>query len=306
MTLIILFSFLTVILLIYSVGNIVFANKISLETRLFHIKKRQQKNKYYIDEELQSSFIDRIIKPSLEWLSAVTQRFTPIRKRQMIEKRLILAGNPWNLNANEFISLYYAVTAITGVIVFVIAFLYTDRKMIQGLSFFWGVLFGRILLDMVLKIKMKNRHISIGKELPDILDLLTVSVEAGLGFDAAIKKVVEKTKGTMSIEFNKTLQEMKMGKSRRDALKDLINRTEEEDLSSFITAMIQADQMGISIANVLRVQSKQMRVCRKQKIEEKAMKAPIKMLLPMVFFIFPTIFIVLLGPAVIQIIENMR
>lgn len=146
----------------------------------------------------------------------------------------------------------------------------------------------------------------MSKELPDVLDLLTVSVESGLGFDAALQKVVRKTKGPLSNEFNKTLQEIKMGKARRDALRDLANRTGVEDLSTFIGAIIQADQLGVSIGNVLRIQSKQMRQIRKQRIEEKAMKAPIKMLLPMVFFIFPTLFLVLLGPAAIQLIESLR
>ncbi|SET59683.1 tight adherence protein C [Natronincola peptidivorans] len=303
---IIILSFLTFFCLFYGAGNIIFANKLLMEARLHGIKNRHRKNQYYINEELQSSFADRIIKPLLKWISTITQRFTPIRKRDIIEKKLLLAGNPWNLSGAEFISLYYAVTVMMGIVVFVIAFLYFDSLFIQLLGFLWGLIFGRLLLDLLLKLKTRSRQMEIGKELPDVLDLLTVSVEAGLGFDAAIKKVVEKTTGPISSEFNKTLQEMKMGKPRRDALKDLTNRTGEEDLNSFIGAIVQADQMGVGIGKVLRVQSKQMRIRRKQKIEEKAMKAPIKMLLPMVFFIFPTIFIVLLGPAVMQIMEAMR
>ena len=141
--------------------------------------------------------------------------------------------------------------------------------------------------------------------MPDVLDLLTVSVEAGLGFDAALQRVVQKMTGAISVEFAKTLQEIKMGKHRREALRDLGLRTGIDDLNTFISAIVQADQLGVSIGNVLRVQSEQMRRKRRQRIEEKAMKAPIKMLIPMVLFIFPTIFIVLLGPAAMQMIEGL-
>jgi len=159
-------------------------------------------------------------------------------------------------------------------------------------------------VELYLKMKTKSRQEQISKKLPDVLDLLTVSVEAGLGFDSALSRVVQKVKGPVAIEFSMALQEIKMGKQRKDALKDLGKRTGVEELNTFINAIIQADQLGVSIGNVLRVQSVQQRNARRQRIEEKAMKAPIKMLLPMVFFIFPTIFIVILAPAAIQLIND--
>ena len=161
-----------------------------------------------------------------------------------------------------------------------------------------------LMPQFLLSKKITERQQEIQQTLPDVLDLLTVSVEAGLGFDSALVKVVDKIKGPISEEFERLLQEIRMGKPRRDAMRDLGNRTNVEDLANFITAIVQADKLGVSIGKVLRVQSNQIRLKRKQRAEEAAMKAPIKMLLPLVFFIFPTIFIILLGPAVIKVINS--
>lgn len=286
--------------------RIVFENRITMNTRLERLKSFNYKENANYDEDLQKSFVERIIKPFLSWISIITQKIVPIRKRDILERKLLLAGNPWDLTSSEFITIYYAFTTIFVVCAFMLAYLSETAFLNQILSILWGLIFSRIILDLFIKLKTKRRQRDISKALPDVLDLLTVSVESGLGFDAALQKVVMKTKGPVSYEFNKTLQEIKMGKARREALRDLADRTGVDDLSTFIGAIIQADQLGVSIGNVLRIQSKQMRQTRKQRIEEKAMKAPIKMLLPMVFFIFPTLFLVLLGPAAIQLYESFR
>ena len=137
-------------------------------------------------------------------------------------------------------------------------------------------------------------------------DLLTISVEAGLGFDAALIKVVEKGKGILAVEFLRVLQEIKMGKPRRDSLRDLAKRNPTDDLKTWVAALVQADQLGISMGGVMRNQSMEIRMRRRQRIEEKAQKAPVKVMLPLVFFIFPCVFIVVLGPAVIQITTMMK
>ena len=142
------------------------------------------------------------------------------------------------------------------------------------------------------------------KSLPDVLDLISVSVEAGLSFDAALQKVVEKTSGPLTQEFEKTLQEINMGKPRREALRDMADRINVNDITVFLSAVIQADQLGVSISNVLSIQSKQVRENRRMRAEEAAQKAPVKILIPLVVFIFPTLLIVLLGPAVLQILDN--
>ena len=141
--------------------------------------------------------------------------------------------------------------------------------------------------------------------IPDALDLLTISVRAGLGFDAALGKVVEKLQGPLSDEFRRALAEVRVGKARRDALRDIVPRTEVAPLTNFIGAIIQAEQLGVSISKVLQVQSEQLRIERRQRAEEQAAKAPIKMLFPLVGCIFPSLFIVILGPALILIVQNL-
>jgi len=166
-----------------------------------------------------------------------------------------------------------------------------------------GCVAGWLLPDVVLSSKVRQRKEQVEKSLPDVLDLITVCVEAGLGFDAAMVKVVEKSKGVLADELSLVLQEIRMGKPRREALREMADRIAVDDLSNFVGSVIMADQLGISIGNVLRTQSKEARQKRRQRVEEAAMKAPVKMLIPMVIFIFPAVFIVLLGPAAIQIMR---
>jgi tight adherence protein C len=165
---------------------------------------------------------------------------------------------------------------------------------------------GAIILNKVyLNNRIRKRKTELLKELPDAMDLLTVSVEAGLSFDSALLHVVDKSKGVLSEEFRITLKELQMGKSRREALRALGERANVDDLLTFIGSMIQADQLGVPISRILRTQAEQVRTKRRQRVEEKAMKAPVKMLIPLVFCIFPSIFIVLLGPAAIQIYQTL-
>ncbi len=154
--------------------------------------------------------------------------------------------------------------------------------------------------------RVKKRQKAILMMIPDALDLLTISVRAGLGFDAALGKVVEKLKGPLSDEFRRALAEVRVGKARREALRDIVARTEVVPLTNFIGAIIQAEQLGVSISKVLQVQSEQLRIERRQRAEEQAAKAPIKMLFPLVGCIFPSLFIVILGPAIILIVQNLK
>lgn len=161
---------------------------------------------------------------------------------------------------------------------------------------------GLLFPNLILNKQIVERQKKILNSLPDVLDLLTVSVEAGLGFDGALAKVIDKMPGPVADEFENVLQEMKVGKQKRDALKDMAERVAIHDLTTFVGSIIQADQLGVSIGNVLRLQSEQIREKRRQRAKEKAMKAPVKMLIPMVLFIFPTIFSVLIGPVIIKVI----
>ena len=214
--------------------------------------------------------------------------------RNMYEEKLMAAGYPMGLNVDSFLALKYIIfvlTLILGVI---------SRNLLIFIAL--GA-FGLLIPNFFLKSSEKKRETLILKSLPDVLDLLSVSVEAGLGFDQAIQKVTEKTRGPLSEEFEKTLQEINMGKQRREALRDMANRVGVDDVTVFLSAIIQADQLGVSITNVLRLQSQQGRINRRLRAEEKAQKTPIKMLIPLVLFVFPSLLIVLLGPALLQIID---
>jgi tight adherence protein C len=166
-----------------------------------------------------------------------------------------------------------------------------------------GVL-GFILPVMLLRSMIDRRKQAIVKKLPDALDLMTICVDAGLTFNSAMQKVDEKWEDPLANEFGRVIYEMQLGKSRRQALKDMVDRMEVPDVTSFIAAVLQADQLGVGIGKVLRIQSEQMRLRRRQRAEERAQQAPVKMLFPMIFLIFPSIFIVLLGPAGFQVIRS--
>jgi tight adherence protein C len=162
-----------------------------------------------------------------------------------------------------------------------------------------------MLPDQWLKSLITGRKEEILKGLPNFLDMLCISVQAGLGFEAALQKVIEKKRGALADEFRIVIQEMRMGKARRVAMKDMAERVGISEVTVFVTAVIQAEMLGVSISNVLQVQAQQARDARRMQAEEKAMKAPIKMLLPLVFFIFPVLFIILLGPSFINLLETL-
>lgn len=296
---ILVFAFvLTLLLGIYKVIN---REKIAVNNRLATIADKKS-NIVIEGDELSEPFFERVIKPFLHKLANKFNRFMPIGKKTELYNKLLMGGNPGNLSPGEFIAFQYALAFGLPVLLIAITLLFGGSLSKILIVVIVVGIFGYILPDFYLKTKIKSRQNEISKNLPDVLDLLTVSVEAGLGFDAALAKVVEKIKGVLSDEFARVLQETKIGKPRRDALRDLGQRCGVEDLVTFVGAVIQADQLGVSIGNVLRLQSVQMRQKRRNVIEEKAMKAPIKMLIPLILFIFPTIFIVILGPALIQIV----
>jgi tight adherence protein C len=168
-----------------------------------------------------------------------------------------------------------------------------------------GAVIGFFVPEFWLTRRIKKRRKAILLAVPDTLDLLTISVRAGLGFDSALTKVVDKSKGPLADEFRRCVAEIRVGKTRRDALRDLVSRTDVPALSNFIAAIVQAEQLGVSISKVLQVQSEQLRIERRQRAEEAAAKAPIKMLFPLVGCIFPSMFIIILGPAMILIAVNM-
>jgi len=254
--------------------------------------------------ELQQPFFDRTIKPLAGRLSGSVARITSSNFSERTEKRLALAGNPGDMRTADWLGIKAIVAVIVAAIMFIL-FGLLQGQILTGIGIgALGLGIGYILPEFWLSGRVKKRQKAILLQIPDALDLLTISVRAGLGFDAALGKVVEKLKGPLIDEFRRALAEVRVGKIRREALRDIIPRTEVMPLTNFVGAIIQAEQLGVSISKVLQVQSEQLRIERRQRAEEQAAKAPIKMLFPLVGCIFPALFIVILGPALILIIGN--
>jgi tight adherence protein C len=273
-----------------------------VQARLIQLGSMQARN---LEElELQQPFLERTLKPLAARLSGSVARITSASFASRTQHRLALAGNPGDLSVTEWLGMKGIFALIFGgVMALLLLLVGASIVMVMALGMF-GLGMGYIAPEFWLGKRVKKRQKAIIRMIPDSLDLLTISVRAGLGFDAALAKVVEKVEGPLSDEFRRALAEVRVGKSRRDALRDIVPRTEVGPLTNFIGAIIQAEQLGVSISKVLQVQSEQLRIERRQRAEEQAAKAPIKMLFPLVGCIFPSLFIVILGPAVILIVQN--
>jgi len=253
--------------------------------------------------ELSKPFSERVILPIVEKFGALVTKITPQEVIRETKRKISMCG--MKVNPASFVTVqvmlaigFPAMLGIMGVM--------QKAGGLKGVGILlMSGLLGYFMPDMWLKGKVDARKSIIQRKLPDALDLLTVSVEAGLGFDMALTKVVEKMQGPLAEEFGKVLHEVRMGKPRREAMKAMSDRVDAADISQFISALVQADKLGVSIANVLRVQSDQMRLKRRQRAEETAMKAPLKMSFVLVFFVLPALMIVLLGPAAISVIEQL-
>ncbi|MGI8829260.1 MAG: type II secretion system F family protein, partial [Candidatus Limnocylindria bacterium] len=251
--------------------------------------------------ELNQPFYDRTIRPLIQRLSKVRkQKDGGIIART--DARLERAGYPGGLRGADWMGVKILGAIVGAIGLFLLALLITGGTItVAFLAGVVGLMVGFLGPEFWLGKKIKARSMAMMLQLPDALDLLTISVEAGLGFDAALAKCVEKMEGPLIDEFRQALAEVRMGRTRRDALRDVATRADDQSLSNFIGAIVQAETLGVPIAKVLQIQSQQLRIVRRQRAEEAAAKAPIKMLFPMVGCIFPTIFIVILGPAVITV-----
>jgi len=255
--------------------------------------------------ELQQPMFERMVRPVAQRLAGVTRRFTSSTQVGRTERRLAMAGNPGNMGTSEFLGLKAVVALTSSVVTFLVLGVLGQNPMLGIVMGAVAVGIGFMAPEFWLGRRIRRRQRLILRAIPDTLDLLTISVRAGLGFDAALGKVTEKMQGPVSDEFRRGLAEIRMGKTRREALRAIVARTEVAALTSFIGAVIQAEQLGVSISKVLEVQSEQLRIERRQRAEEMAAKAPIKMLLPLVGCIFPALFVVILGPAIILIMTNL-
>ena len=254
-------------------------------------------------QELQVPFGERVLDPVVRHFVGVGRRFTPDEQFQRIRRRLDLAGNPAGWDADRVVglkALCFLAGLAAGLLlppVFGVSVLPTVAMVVVASLLGW---FGP---NLYLYQVSYDRSERVRRELPDALDLMTISVEAGLAFDAALSQVARRTTGPLAKEFFRVLQEMQIGTSRLEAMRALGERTDVSELRSFLGAMVQADEFGIPIASVLRVQAAEMRVKRSQRAEEVAQKVPVKILFPLVFCLFPSMFIVIIGPGVISIVH---
>jgi tight adherence protein C len=257
--------------------------------------------------ELSQPFADRVLLPLMRRIGDAAQRFTPQNAVDQTRKLLELAGNPGRMDASTFMVIHFVAAVVFGGIVFVLTlFSHTFSlpiKMVMVLAF---TVLGYFFPDLWIRSKINSRQKGVRKAMPDALDLLTICVEAGLGFDAAMSKVNEKWDNELSMAFGRVIREIQLGKLRRDALKDMADRLGIGEMTSFVAAVVQSEMLGVSMAKILRIQSDQMRMKRRQHAEEEAHKAPIKMIFPMGLFIFPSLMIVLLTPAALRLYGSLK
>jgi tight adherence protein C len=256
------------------------------------------------ERELERPFAERVLAPLTDRFTAIGRRFTPEERVVRIRRRLDLAGNPAGWDADRVLGLKALAGLVGALLGLVLPPVLGLGPLITVLAVVGGCALGWVAPSLWLYQVAYDRSQRVRRELPDALDLLTISVESGLAFDAGLAQVARRTTGPLAQEFFRVLQEMQIGNGRAQAMRALADRTDVPELRSFVGAMIQADAFGIPIAGVLRVQAREMRVKRSQRAEELAQKVPVKILFPLIFCILPCLFLVVMGPAVIQVIEN--
>ncbi|MEX2144301.1 MAG: type II secretion system F family protein [Anaerolineales bacterium] len=257
--------------------------------------------------ELSQPFMERVVYPAARRFGEFAQRFTPQNAIVQTRLRLEMAAAPRWLEPTLFLASRFIFGIVLGLTVF-LAFSFSPSTSLFSFSSLLilggSIAMGFFMPTLLIESRIKRRQRVVLNAMPDALDLLTICVEAGLGFDAAMKKVIEKWDNELSLAFGRVLQEIQLGKLRREALRDMADRLEVSEMDSFVAAVIQSEQLGVSMSRVLRVQADSMRVKRRQRAEENAQRAPVKMVIPMVFLIFPTIVIIFIGPAILEVMRS--
>jgi len=257
-----------------------------------------------LTHELDLPFTDRVIEPLRARALAIGRRVTGADAAERIRRKLDTAGNPPGWTVDRVLS-GKVICAVAGLVVGVlVAVLLGTGFLIGALLTLAGLVVGFFAPNLYLYQRTYDRNERLQRELPDAIDLMTISVEAGLGFDAALQQVAIKTEGPLADEFMRLLREMQLGQGRPEALRGLAERCNVDDVRSFVSAVVQADGFGIPVAQVLRVQSSEMRIKRRQRAETKAQQVPVKITVPLIFFILPCLFIPVMGPAIINIMDS--
>lgn len=255
--------------------------------------------------ELREPFMERVVKPAVKRLGEFIERSMPDNARREIHATLLVAGRPAGMRAGDFIAVRYVLTGVLCTLGIVIGGL-TQSYVVLALGALVGAVIGMYAPMFWLRWRRNSRRAEIQADLPDVIDVLVVCVEAGLTFEAAMEKVVEKYDHALAMEFGRAMQEMRLGRPRLDALNDLGRRTGVEDLNNFVQAIIQSEQLGSGVARILRIQSDEIRERRLIGAQERGARASLKMLLPMLGCIFPTLWVILLGPAALLALHFLR
>lgn len=256
-------------------------------------------------QEIDRPFDERVLKPLQARLLSIGRRLTGADAPERLQRKLDYAGNPRDWSTDRVISVKVLAAVVLLVVGFTIALALGANAPILVLMTVGGLVLGFFLPDFYLYQTAYNRSEKLARELPDAIDLLTISVESGLGFDAACQQVSRNTEGPLSEEFARMLAEMQIGQSRSAALRGLADRCNVPDVKTFVGAMVQADAFGIPIGGVLRVQSSEMRVKRRQRAETKAQQVPVKITVPLIFCILPCLFVAVMGPAALTVMDNL-
>ena len=299
-----LLVFLIVAAAVLALSSIVMRKQVKIAARLTALEQSEE-TLFSRDKKLSLPLYNRVVVPVYGRIVNLMDRLTPAHTKDMIDNSLRNAGLQGKVSTGTFLGVVgIAIIVVPGTV-----FILTSLAGMPGMSVFQltFVAFAVALLAPLLYLYalIQKRKEMILRQLPDLLDLMVVSVEAGYGFDAALSYVTQKMDGPLPEEFEKALRKIRMGQLRREVFREMAEQTDVSEVANFVSAISQADQLGVSIGNVLRVQSDQMRVARRQRAEQAAMKAPIKIVFPLVLFIFPTLFIVILGPVLITIFETL-
>ncbi|MCM8710235.1 type II secretion system F family protein [Clostridium sp. SYSU_GA19001] len=292
--------FIFIFMLTYGVLTYLTGNKIAVEKRI-----KQLKDIHTVNEENteNKSFSERMLRPFYNSFSQFLLKATPSSKLEVFSKRLDRAGLLKNRTTEKWLYIKSMTVLCAGVTMGLLSFT-IDTNILKAFTLaILMILCVNVFFNFYISRRIETRKYKILKDLPYSLDLITVSVEAGLSFDGAMARVVANISGELCDEFAKALKEIRMGIERKTALRNMSERCDVRELSMLVTSLIQADELGVSLGRVLRIESANLREHRKQAAREKAMKAPVKILFPLIFFIFPAIFVIILGPAVIRMIE---
>ncbi|MFN2145651.1 MAG: type II secretion system F family protein [Anaerolineales bacterium] len=301
-------AFLIIIVVVVAVGLVILGlrdreGNDPLQERLAEFAERGEAASLH-EIEMSQTFVDRILIPTANRLGDMAVKVTPQKALDTIHRQLEMAGNPRGIQPTTFFAARFILAVLFGGGLILVYRGDLFAKLLNFIVTIGATVFGFVLPNMLLSARINRRQEEVRKALPDALDLLTICVEAGLGFDAAMRKVADKWDNELSIAFGRALQEIQLGKLRREALRDMAERIGAAEFESFIAAVIQSEQLGVSMAKILRIQSDDMRVKRRQRAEQAAHRAPVIMLLPMAFLIFPTIMLLTMGPAILMILNG--